>query len=162
MFVSLPINLRLPPISCCSQKLIKTYFLLLNVLETCQFVLMVNMRFLIFSFITGTFHDVLDKKYQHITSKFTYLRVDHTVWWSKKMWINENLSDRRLCQINSSSKWFQLQNFQVCSIQFVAHHKKVIRKRKKKSIIVGKIKLIFQGKKMPCCTLKAIWVLSLA
>ena len=58
-----------PSISHCFQRLVKTYFLLLDLLKACQIVLVEKIRFLTFSFRNTTLHDVLIKnRYQHNTS----------------------------------------------------------------------------------------------
>ena len=55
----------IPSISHSSQRLVKTCFLL-DYSKACQIILIRNMRFLTFSFMTTTLHDVLKKnRYQH-------------------------------------------------------------------------------------------------
>ena len=72
-FVSLQVNIRLPLILHCFETLVKTCYLLLNLLKAYQFVLIENIRFLRFSFITSTLRDVLYKnRYQHNISQSTH------------------------------------------------------------------------------------------
>ena len=60
------------------QRLVKNYYLLLDFLKACQSVLIRNIGFFTFSFITTTLHDVLNKKrYQNNAFMSTNLSVDH-------------------------------------------------------------------------------------
>ena len=61
-----------PTMSHCFQRLVKTYYLLLDFLKASQNILIRNIRFLTFSFITTTLLDVLDKRKYSLTIKFDY------------------------------------------------------------------------------------------
>ena len=61
-----------PTMSHCFQRLVKTYYLLLDFLKAAQNILIRNIRFLTFSFITTTLLDVLDKRKYSLTIKFDY------------------------------------------------------------------------------------------
>ena len=61
-----------PTLSHCFQRLVKTYYLLLDFLKASQNILIRNIRFLTFSFITTTLLNVLDKRKYSLTIKFDY------------------------------------------------------------------------------------------
>ena len=135
-----------PNMSPCFQRLIKTYYLLLAFLKTCQSVLIRNIRFLAFSFITTTVDDVHKNRYQHNISYSTYLSVGHWVRLSSKMLRYDNLANPESSQWNPSSKLFWLTSFWVDNIQLLAHHKKVLKTNQNQSIITKKFNVILQGK----------------
>ena len=60
----------------CFQGLFKTYYLLLDFLQAFQSVLIKNIRFLTFSSITTTLHNVLDKP---------NIKVTQLIMWSSGM-----------------------------------------------------------------------------
>ena len=60
-FVFFQINLRLPSILHCFETIVKNYYLLVNLLKAYQFILIENIRLLLFRFITFTLRDVLYK-----------------------------------------------------------------------------------------------------
>ena len=60
----------------CFQRLSKTYYLLLDYIQAFQSVLIKNIRFLTFSFITTTLQDVLDK---------TNIKVTQLIMWNSAM-----------------------------------------------------------------------------
>ena len=81
------------------QRLVKNYNLLLYFLKAWQSLLIRNIKFLTFSFVTKTLHDVLDKvRYQNNINWPTNLSNDLWVRLSWKMLTHDNLANPRLSQ----------------------------------------------------------------
>ena len=89
-------------------KVIICYWIVLRLVR----VFIGNIKFLIFSFITTTFHYVIHKKrYQHNAFQSIDLSVDHWVERYRNMLTYDNLANPGLSQGNPSWNWSQLRNF---------------------------------------------------
>ena len=98
---------------------------------------------MIFSFITTTLHDAVDKNRQINITHILPLTIE-----SWKTLIYDNLANPESSHDNSSSKVFWLTNFWVNNIHFIAHHKKPVKTNKNQSIMSKKFNVIFRGKKL--------------
>lgn len=119
------------------QRLVKNYNLLLHFLKAWQSLLIRNIKFLTFSFVTNTLHDVLDKAgYQNNINWSTNLTNDHWVRLAWKMLTHDNIANP------DYHKLFWLANFWVDNIHFPAHHKRSVKTNKNQPIITTKVYLI--------------------
>ena len=143
--------LSIPNMSHCFERIVKTYYSLLDFLKACQCVLIRNIRLLTFSFITTTVPDVHKNRYQHNISYSTYHSVGYWVRLSSKMLRYDNLANPESSQGNPSSKLFWLTSFWVDNTQFPAHHKKSVETNKNQSIINKKVNLILHEKVTTDC-----------
>ena len=98
----------------------------------------------IFSFITTTFHDLLDKPDINKTDPSLHiLALTIEFDYPERC---KHLSNPELSRVNSSLKLFWLTNIWVASMQFPSHHKKTVKPNQNQSVINRKFNLIFRGK----------------
>ena len=118
------------------QRLFKNNYLSLDFLR----VLIREVRFSTFSFITIALLDVLDKKDTKITHLCLHiLAFTPEVDDPEKCLTYDTLANTRLSQGNPSSKLFWLKFFWVDDIQFPAHHKKSAKTNKNQLIVTKKL-----------------------
>ena len=98
----------------------------------------------IFSFITTTFHDLLDKPDINKTDPSLHiLALTIEFDYPERC---KHLSNPELSQVDPSSKLFWLTNIWVANMQFLSHHKKTVKTNQNQSIITRKFNQIFRGK----------------